>query len=159
MRIKRQLASDEKDNFGILTPDAIMGLVNRITGPTAIVVFLVPTIALFVGAIVVMNIMLVAVTERTREIGIRKSLGARQSDILKQFLVEAGTLCLIGGIIGLILAEIAGYIVTKLVFQTRIPIWAAVIAIGFSGLVGVLAGLFPAWKAARLDPIEALRAD
>jgi putative ABC transport system permease protein len=136
-----------------------MGLVNRITGPTAIVVFLVPTVALFVGAIVVMNIMLVAVTERTREIGIRKSLGARQSDILKQFLVEAGTLCLIGGIIGLILAEIAGYIVTAFVFQTRIPIWAAVVAIGFSGIVGVLAGLFPAWKAARLDPIEALRAD
>ncbi|MBV9242800.1 MAG: FtsX-like permease family protein [Acidobacteria bacterium] len=159
MRIKRHLASDEKDNFGILTPDAIMGLVNRITGPTAIVVFLVPTIALFVGAIVVMNIMLVAVTERTREIGIRKSLGARQSDILKQFLVEAGTLCLIGGIIGLILAEIAGYIVTAFVFQTRIPVWAAVVAIGFSGAVGVLAGLFPAWKAARLDPIEALRAD
>ena len=159
MRIKRQLASGEKDNFGILTPDAIMGLVNRITGPTAIVVFLVPTIALFVGAIVVMNIMLVAVTERTREIGIRKSLGARQSDILKQFLVEAGTLCLIGGIIGLILAEVAGYIVTALVFPTRIPIWAAVVAIGFSGIVGVLAGLFPAWKAARLDPIEALRAD
>ncbi len=159
MRIKRHLASGEKDNFGILTPDAIMGLVNRITGPTAIVVFLVPTIALFVGAIVVMNIMLVAVSERTREIGIRKSLGARQSDILKQFLVEAATLCLIGGVIGLILAEIAGYIVTALVFQTRIPIWAAVVAIGFSGIVGILAGLFPAWKAARLDPIEALRAD
>jgi len=108
---------------------------------------------------VVMNIMLVAVTERTKEIGIRKSLGARQSDILKQFLVEAATLCLMGGAIGLILAEIAGFVITKVFFQTRIPIWTAFLAIGFSGVVGVLAGLFTAWKAARLDPIEALRAD
>ncbi len=159
LRIKRHLKSNEKDNFGILTPDAIMGLVNRITGPTAIVVFLVPTVALFVGAIVVMNIMLVAVTERTREIGIRKSLGARQADILRQFLFEAATLCLIGGIIGLVLAELTGFAVTAFFFQTRIPIWAAAIAIGVSGIVGILAGLFPAWKAASLDPIEALRAD
>lgn len=159
MRIKRKIPFGEKDNFGILTPDAITGLVSRVTGPIGTVILFVPTIALLVGAIVVMNIMLVAVTERTKEIGIRKSLGARQSDILKQFLVEAATLCLIGGFIGLVLAEIAGFIITRAFFQTRIPIWTAFLAIGFSGLVGVLAGLFPAWKAARLDPIEALRAD
>jgi len=159
LRIKRKLTSGEKDSFGILTPDAIMGLVGRVTGPIGIVVLLVPTIALLVGAIVVMNIMLVAVTERTKEIGIRKSLGARQSDILRQFLFEAGTLCAIGGLIGLILAQVAGLVITAVFFQTRIPIWTAFLAIGFSGLVGVIAGLYPAWKAARLDPIEALRAE
>ena len=106
-----------------------------------------------------MNIMLVAVTERTREIGIRKALGARQSDILRQFLFEAATLSAIGGTIGLILAELLGFVITAFVFQTRIPLGWAFFAIGISGAVGILAGLFPAWKAARLDPIEALRAD
>jgi putative ABC transport system permease protein len=159
LRIKRKLEFGEKDNFGILTPDAITGIRDRILGPTFLVIIFVPGIALMVGAIVIMNIMLVSVTERTKEIGIRKSLGARQSDILKQFLFEAATLSAIGGTIGLIIAEILGFILTAFVFQTRIPIWAAIFAIGISGGVGVLAGLFPAWKAARLDPIEALRAD
>lgn len=159
MRIKRKIPTGEKDNFGILTPDAITGLRDSILGPTFIVIIAVPTIALFVGAIVIMNIMLVSVTERTREIGIRKSLGARQADILKQFLIEAAMLSALGGTIGLIIAELLGIAITKFVFQTRIPLWAVVMAIGVSGGVGVLAGLFPAWKAARLDPIEALRAD
>jgi putative ABC transport system permease protein len=106
-----------------------------------------------------MNIMLVAVTERTKEIGIRKSLGARQADILKQFLFESSTLAAVGGLIGLIIAELAGYIITAVFLQTKIPIWAAVLAIGFSAAVGIVAGLYPAWKAARLDPIEALRAE
>lgn len=157
MRIKRKLAFGEKDNFGILTPDAIAGLRDNILGPTFIVVMVVPGIALIVGAIVIMNIMLVAVTERTKEIGIRKSLGARQADILRQFLFEAATLAAIGGLIGLLLAELLGFVITAFVFQTRIPWWSAVIAIGFSALIGILAGIFPAWKAARLDPIEALR--
>jgi len=159
MRIKRKIPVGEKDSFGILTPDAITGIRDRILGPTFIVIILVPTIALVVGAIVIMNIMLVSVTERTKEIGIRKSLGARQADILKQFLMESATLSAIGGTIGLLIAEILGFIITKLVFQTRIPIWSALFAIAVSGGVGILAGLFPAWKAARLDPIEALRAD
>ena len=159
MRIKRKIPAGEKDSFGILTPDAITGLRDSILGPTFIVIIAVPTIALLVGAIVIMNIMLVSVTERTREIGIRKSLGARQADILKQFLMESATLSAIGGTIGLIIAELLGIVITKFVFQTRIPFWAVIMAIGVSGGVGVLAGLFPAWKAARLDPIEALRAD
>ena len=159
LRIKRKIPFGEKDTFGILTPDAISGLVSRITGPIGTVILLVPTIALLVGAIVVMNIMLVAVTERTKEIGIRKSLGARQGDILRQFLFEAAILTMIGGLIGLTIAEIAGFVITKIFFQTSIPIWTAFLAIGFSGAVGVIAGLYPAWKAARLDPIEALRAD
>lgn len=159
MRIKRKVPFGEKDNFGIFTPDAITNLRDQVLGPVFIVIIAVPTIALLVGAIVIMNIMLVAVTERTREIGIRKSLGARQSDILKQFLSESATLSAIGGIIGLILAEIIGLLVTAYAIPTKIPWWAAVLAIGVSALVGILAGLFPAWKAARLDPIEALRAD
>ncbi|MDH3529122.1 MAG: FtsX-like permease family protein, partial [Acidobacteriota bacterium] len=114
---------------------------------------------LVVGAIVIMNIMLVSVTERTKEIGIRKSIGATQADILRQFLFEAGTLSAIGGIVGLILAQLLGMIVSAYVLQTVIPWYAAVIAIGVSGIVGIAAGLYPAWKAARLDPIEALRSD
>lgn len=159
LRVKRKLEFGEKDNFGILTPDAIASLRDSILGPVFIVIIAVPGIALLVGAIVIMNIMLVAVTERTKEIGIRKSLGARQTDILKQFLFEAATLSAIGGIIGLILAKLLGIIVTHFLIPTIIPWYAAVIAIGVSAGVGIIAGLFPAWKAARLDPIEALRAD
>ncbi len=159
MRIKRKIPFGEKDSFGILTPDAIQNLIGGVTKPIGIVILIVPSIALLVGGIVIMNIMLVAVTERTREIGIRKSLGARQSDILKQFLYESATLSALGGIIGLILAEIAGIIVTAVFFQTKISLLAAFFAIAFSAIVGAVAGLYPAWKAARLDPIEALRAD
>ena len=159
MRIKRKLPFGEKDNFGIVTPDAISGLRDSLFGTISIVILVVPTIALVVGAIVIMNIMLVAVTERTKEIGIRKSLGARQKDILRQFLFESGILSAIGGLIGLVLAVLLGMLITRLWFPTRIPWWSAVIAIGISAGVGILAGLFPAWKAAQLDPIEALRAD
>lgn len=159
MRIKRRIPSGEKDNFGIVTPDAITGLRDSLFGTLSVVILVVPTIALVVGAIVIMNIMLVAVTERTKEIGIRKSLGAKQSDILRQFLFESATLAAIGGLIGLVLAFLAGIVITAKFFPTRIPWWSAVIAIGVSALVGIIAGLFPAWKAARLDPIEALRAE
>ena len=159
MRIKRKIPFGEKDTFGILTPDAIAGVRDRILGPIFLVIIFVPGIALIVGAIVIMNIMLVSVTERTKEIGIRKSLGARQADILKQFLMESATLSALGGTIGLIISELLGIIITAFVFQTRIPLWSAFFAIAVSGGVGILAGLFPAWKAARLDPIEALRAD
>ena len=159
LRIKRKLGFGEKDNFGISTPDAIAALRDSVLGSVFIVILSVPAIALVVGAIVIMNIMLVSVTERTKEIGIRKSIGATQADILRQFLFEAGTLSAIGGIVGLILAQLLGMIVSAYVLQTVIPWYAAVIAIGVSGIVGIAAGLYPAWKAARLDPIEALRSD
>jgi putative ABC transport system permease protein len=159
MRIKRGLEFGEKDNFGILTPDAISGLRESVFGTIFTVILIVPSIALIVGAIVIMNIMLVAVTERTREIGIRKSLGARQGDILQQFLFESATLASIGGVIGLILAELIGFVVTAYLLKTVIPWYAAVIAIGVCAVVGILAGLYPAWRAARLDPIEALRSE
>jgi putative ABC transport system permease protein len=119
----------------------------------------VPGIALLVGGIVIMNIMLVSVTERTKEIGIRKSLGARQKDILKQFLIEAITMAAIGGAIGVFLAWIIGRVMTAVFFPTFLSISAILFTIIVSGTIGVLAGVFPAWKAARLDPIEALRAD
>lgn len=159
MRQRRKLGFGEKDSFGIVTPDAISGLRDSLFGTTFIVILAVPAIALVVGAIVIMNIMLVAVTERTKEIGIRKSLGARQADILRQFLLEAATLAAIGGLIGLIIAELIGVLITAMFIKTVIPWYAAVISIGFSAVVGIVAGLFPAWKAARLDPIEALRAE
>ena len=159
MRVRRKLGAKEKDNFGIVTPDAITGLRDRLFGTIFLVAIAVPSIALLVGAIVIMNIMLVSVTERTKEIGIRKSLGARQMDILKQFLVEAVTLSAMGGAVGVTIAWIIGRVLTALFFPTFLSIGAVVIAVGISMLVGVMAGVFPAWKAARLDPIEALRAD
>ena len=159
MRVRRKLGPSEKDNFGIVTPDAITGLRDRLFGTIFIVAIAVPGIALIVGAIVIMNIMLVSVTERTKEIGIRKSLGARQMDILKQFLVEAVTLALIGGAIGIFLAWIIGTIVTWWFIPTYLSIVAILGALAASGGAGVLSGIFPAWKAARLDPIEALRAE
>ena len=159
MRARRKLDPGEKDNFGIVTPDAITGLRDRLFGTIFIVAIAVPGIALLVGAIVIMNIMLVAVTERTKEIGIRKSLGARQMDILKQFLVEAATLALIGGAIGIFLAWIIGFVVSAWIFPTYLSLLAIVFALAVSGGAGVASGIFPAWKAARLDPIEALRAD
>ena len=159
MRVRRKLAANEKDNFGIITPDAITGLRDRLFGTIFLVAIAVPSIALLVGAIVIMNIMLVSVTERTKEIGIRKSLGARQMDILKQFLVEAVTLSAMGGAVGVTIAWIIGRVLTAVFFPTFLSIGAVIIAVGVSMGVGVMAGVFPAWKAARLDPIEALRAD
>src|SRR5438876_1888425 len=159
MRVRRHLGPNEKDNFGIVTPDAITGLRDRIFGTIFIVAIFVPGIALMVGAIVIMNIMLVSVTERTKEIGLRKSLGARRIDIMKQFLFEAITLATIGGILGVFLAWIVGKIMTAIFLQTYLSPLAIIGAIGVSAAAGVMSGLFPAWKAARLDPIEALRTE
>jgi len=159
MRARRHLGPNEKDNFGIVTPDAITGLRDRLFGTIFLVAIFVPGIALIVGAIVIMNIMLVSVTERTKEIGLRKSLGARKVDILKQFLVEAVTLATIGGAVGIILAWMVGKVVTAIIFPTYLSLLAILFALAVSGGMGVLSGIVPAWKAARLDPIEALRAD
>jgi putative ABC transport system permease protein len=159
MRVRRQLRFGEKDNFGIMTPDAITGLRDRIFGPIFIVAIAVPSIALVVGGIVIMNIMLVSVTERTKEIGIRKSLGARRGDILKQFLIEAVMLSAIGGSIGVLLAWIAGRILSIFFFPTYLSLAAVIVAVTVSGAVGVVSGIWPARRAAWLNPIEALRAD
>jgi putative ABC transport system permease protein len=159
MRTKRQLSYSEKDNFGIQTPDAVMGFRDRLLGPIFIAAVIVPGIALVVGGIVVMNIMLVSVTERTKEIGIRKAIGARRSDILKQFLIEAVMLSAIGGSVGVLLAWATGKVLTAVFFPTYLSLVAVVIAVGVSGTIGVLAGVWPARRAAWLDPIVALRAD
>lgn len=159
MRVRRELKFNEKDSFGINTPDAVMGLRDQLLGPIFIAATAVPAIALVVGGIVIMNIMLVSVTERTREIGIRKSLGARQGDILKQFLIEAVMLSAIGGSLGVFIAWAIGRILTAVFFPTYLSIAAVLVAVCVSGLVGVLSGLLPARKAALLDPIVALRAE
>src|ERR1041384_3556581 len=151
MRVRRKLEPGEKDNFGIVPPDAITGLRDRLFGTIFIVAIAVPGIALVVGAIVIMNIMLVSVTERTKEIGIRKSLGARKVDILKQFLVEAVTLGTIGGAVGIFLAWIIGVVITAWIFPTYLSIVAIAGALAASGGAGVASGNFPAWKVARLD--------
>ena len=159
MRARHRLGPKEKDNFGIVTPDAITGLRDRLFGTIFLVAIAVPAIAMLVGAIVIMNIMLVSVTERTKEIGLRKSLGARKTDILRQFLLEALTLATIGGAVGIFLAWVVGKIVTATFFPTYLSLLAIGGALLASGGVGIISGIVPAWKAARLDPIEALRAD
>ncbi|MGZ9156702.1 MAG: ABC transporter permease [Candidatus Binatia bacterium] len=158
MRIRRRLAPGEKDNFGIITPSAINELRDKIFGTIQVAAIGVTSISLVVGGIVIMNIMLVSVTERTKEIGLRKSIGARRGDILKQFLAESTMLSLFGGAIGISIA----YAVAKLVavltpVPTVLPWLAVTVALLVSGSVGLVSGVYPAWRAARLDPIEALR--
>jgi putative ABC transport system permease protein len=160
MRSRRHLSYSERDTFGFVTADAINNFVQNVFGMIASVALGVVSISLIVGGVVIMNIMLVTVTERTREIGIRKSLGARRKDILMQFLVESTVLSAIGGLIGLALA----YIISRLLqaftpIPAELPVWAVVMAIGVSSGVGLIFGIYPAWKAARLDPIVALRAE
>lgn len=160
MRVRRKLSSGEKDSFGIVTPSAINELRDKIFGTIQVVAIGVTSISLVVGGIVIMNIMLVSVTERTKEIGIRKSIGAKQLDILKQFLAESTLLALLGGSIGILIA----YLIAKLVaaafsIPTALPLVWVTIALLVSSSVGLISGVYPAWKAARLDPIEALRAD
>lgn len=160
MRVRRKLEPSETDNFGIVTPSAINELRDKIFGTIQVVAIGVTSISLVVGGIVIMNIMLVSVTERTKEIGIRKSIGARQSDVLKQFLAESTSLALLGGAIGVAIAyAIAKIVAVAFSVPTALPmVWAA-IALFVSSSVGLISGVYPAWKAAKLDPIEALRAD
>lgn len=157
LRARRLLRPEEKDSFGIVTPDLIVGVRQRIFGPVFIVAVAVPGIALLVGSIVIMNIMLVTVTERTKEIGLRMAVGARRRDILRQFLVEAVALSACGGAVGILLAGGIGRVLTAYVFQAYLSLPAVAVAVATSFGVGVLSGLFPAWRAARLDPVEALR--
>src|ERR1051325_3337222 len=126
MRIRRGLKPGEKDNFGVFTPDAITGLRDRLFGTIFAIALFVPGIALVVGGIVIMNIMLVSVTERTKEIGIRKAIGARRNDILKQFLVEALVLSAIGGAVGVFIAWLAGRVVTAMLIPTYLSIGAVI---------------------------------
>lgn len=158
MRKIRKLSPGEPDNFYIYSNESIISQVNDITGPIKIGALAVSIIALIAAGVGIMNIMLVSVTERTREIGIRKALGARKTWILTQFLIEAVVLCFIGGIIGILLGVgIGNFAGSFLNAQTAIPVDWVIIGITLCVLIGVIFGTYPAYKAANLDPIEALR--
>lgn len=160
MRNRHKLDYNQPDDFSIATDEVTEQFFGAITGTVAAVAFPVVGISLVIGGIVIMNIMLATVTERTREIGIRKSLGATRRDILIQFLIESAMLSGLGGVIGLLIAVTLMTIVGRFVpVPVAIPLWAPVIAITVSTLVGIFFGMYPANRAARLDPITALRAD
>ena len=151
---------DEEDGFALETQDVFLDLYGKATANIYIVTIGVAAISLVVGGIVVMNIMLVSVTERTKEIGIRKAVGARQADILRQFLIEAVTVTAIGGAIGVITGFGLAFLISKLMgFPLLLSINSALLGVGVSSLVGIISGLWPAWRAARLHPIDALRAE
>jgi putative ABC transport system permease protein len=158
LRRKRRLASDKPDDFAIFTSDYFMDLWNKISGLIFILMFAVASVGLIVGGIGVMNIMLVSVTERTREIGVRKAIGAKRSNILAQFLIEAVTLSAVGGVIGVFFGSgLTLSLRYGLSFPAVLSIFWVVTALVLCALIGIVFGVYPAWKAARLDPVEALR--
>ena len=159
LRIRRKVPNDKPDTFSLSTAQQMIEDFHRITGTVALVMVILSSIGLLVGGIGVMNIMLVSVTERTREIGIRKAVGARKADIVLQFLTEAVVLTGIGGVIGLFLGWCVS-LLTGLIFKnlpTSVPLWAAIAGILVSVGVGLFFGIWPAGRAANLDPVVALR--
>jgi putative ABC transport system permease protein len=164
MRARRHLTYNKPDNFNIETGETVMELWQTMTRGIYVVTFVVTAISLLVGGIVVMNIMLVSVTERIKEIGVRKALGARRGDILRQFLVESVILSAFGGFLGVLGAAAFSYGLATLLgnmmsanFSAPVRPWAVAMAIGVSSIVGLVAGIYPANSAAKLDPVEALR--
>ena len=158
MRIERRLRPAERDNFGMFTSDTLLGVYHTMTNGIFAVLIGVVAMSLVVGGIVIMNIMLMVVSERTREIGLRKALGARRRDIIWQILTESVTLSTMGGVIGTFFGFILAIIVSKLTpLPAAVQAWSVAIGIGITAIVGLFFGLYPAMRAARLDPIEALR--
>lgn len=160
LRAYRQLLPGEDSTFTIVSSDTLVSAFNSITGIIQNVALGVVSIFMLVGGVVIMNIMLAVVTERTREIGVRKSVGARGTDILNQFLVESSTLAAMGGVIGVGISWAISLIVSNVIgFPMKLPFWGVVIGLTISTLVGLFFGIYPASRAAKLDPIVALRAE
>jgi putative ABC transport system permease protein len=158
MRIRHGLKLDEPNDFDMITQDALLRTWEQISRAVLLALVVISSIALMVGGIGVMAIMMISVTERTREIGVRKALGARRGEILLQFLAEAATLTSVGGILGIAIGAGIGVAVNLATgFPVSLPWWAFAMGLGFSATVGIVAGMFPAVRASRLDPIEALR--
>lgn len=158
LRAQRKLKYNQEDDFSIFTAETLMEFFNNFVGIAWLVLILISSISLVVGGIVIMNIMLVSITERTREIGIRKALGARRRDILWQFLVEAVTISILGGAIGVLLGVGFALLISQFSpLPTSIELWAILSGLAVASSVGLAFGIYPATKAARLDPIESLR--
>ena len=157
LRIERRLKAAEDDNFGIFTSDTILGIYNQATTGIFSVLVGVVALALIVAGVVIMNIMLMAVSERTREIGLRKALGARRIDILWQMLAEAVTLSVLGGVAGTALGAAAALALDRFApVPASVHVWSVTLAICMTAVVGLFFGLYPAARAASLDPIDAL---